>query len=500
MSKEEYLAEKRTRAAPVGTVVFRPGYAEIVIETNACDTIRVAAEEARDFMGRALGYDVPIVTAPTPSRMALFLGPNRWADAAGVTTNGLKRDGFRIRTAAKGVYVLGIDDPIVNAHRNRQRGGIWFQNFERATVFGVYDFLERFAEVRFYFPGELGTVVPRAAQIVVPPTDLIDAPVNTVRRYTIYETGCPYFEGENATELRHPMKTINWWRTRMETEYMPCCHGQNKFKYMDRFAKSHPEYFALLEDGRRHNSPKITYPGHPGQLCHTSAVWEEIYQDVKSYLSGEDASVRRIPVDSTLPGADGKVRYGWGVNCQRREIVDVMAQDGMIKCACERCKAEWAKAPEIGWASDLMWGNVARLANRLKAEGVKGRVSMMAYSKYRRVPDFPIPDNVEVMVAERGPWTENDPSERARELAEIRAWHDKIGRKVSLWTYLNKPSSLPDVPNCTPKAVARYFQQLAPLTYGVFMQDWSDHWLSQYLPRYVFGKVMWDPSRSRSPS
>ena len=481
-------------AASAATVVFRPGCSEIVVETNACDTIRVAAEEARDFMGRVLGCDVPIVAAPTPSRTALFLGPSRWADAVGVTTNGLKRDGFRIRTAAKGVYVLGIDDPIVNAHRNRQRGGIWFQNFERATVFGVYDFLERFAEVRFYFPGELGTVVPRAAQIVVPPTDLIDAPVNTVRRYTIYETGCPYFEGENATELRHPMKTVNWWRTRMETEYMPCCHGQNKFKYMDRFAKSHPEYFALLEDGRRHNSPKITYPGHPGQLCHTSAVWEEIYQDVKSYLSGEDASIRRIPVDATLPGADGKVAYGWGVNCQRREIVDVMAQDGMIKCACERCKAEWAKAPEVGWASDLMWGNVARLANRLKAEGVKGRVSMMAYSKYRRVPDFPIPDNVEVMVAERGPWTENDPPERARELAEIRAWHDKIGHKVSLWTYLNKPSSLPDVPNCTPKAVARYFQQLAPLTYGAFLQDWSDRWLSQYLPRYVFGKVMWNPA------
>ena len=195
-------------AASAATVVFRPGCSEIVVETNACDTIRVAAEEARDFMGRVLGCDVPIVAAPTPSRTALFLGPSRWADAVGVTTNGLKRDGFRIRTAAKGVYVLGIDDPIVNAHRNRQRGGIWFQNFERATVFGVYDFLERFAEVRFYFPGELGTVVPRAAQIVVPPTDLIDAPVNTVRRYTIYETGCPYFEGENATELRHPMKTV----------------------------------------------------------------------------------------------------------------------------------------------------------------------------------------------------------------------------------------------------------------------------------------------------
>ncbi len=474
-------------------VVFQPGRSEIVVESDACDTVRLAAEEAREFMGGVLGCDVPIVTTPSPSRTALFLGPSRWADAEGVTTNGLKRDGFRIRTASNRVYVVGIDDPTVDAHRNRQKGGIWLQNFERATVFGVYDFLERFAGVRFYFPGELGTVVPKAAKVEVPPTDIVEAPANTVRRYTIYETDSPYFEGENPAELRHPMKTVNWWRTRMETEYMPCCHGQVKFRYIERFAKSHPEYFALLEDGRRHNSFKITYPGHPGQLCHTSAVWEELYQDVKSYLSGEDASARLLPAYGS-PGSAGKVRYGWGVNCQRRDIVDVMPQDGMIKCACERCKAEWAKAPEIGWASDLIWGNVVRLANRLKAEGVKGRVSMMAYSKYRRVPDFPFPDNVEVMVAERGPWTENDPPERARELSEIRAWHDKIGRKVSLWTYLNKPNCLPDVPNCTPKAIARYYQQLAPLIYGSFMQDFSDHWLSQYLGRYVFGKVMWNPA------
>ena len=476
-------------------VVFRPGASEIVIAPDACDTVLLAAEEASEFMGKSLGRDVPIVRSPSPSRSSLYIGPSKWAEAAGVTTNGLKRDGFRIMTKGGGVFVVGVDDAAVDAHRNLRRGGIWSQNFERATVFGVYDFLERFAGVRFYFPGELGTVVPRADRIVVPATDITEAPANTVRRYTIYERGCPYFEGDDAEELRHPMKTLNWWRTRMETEYMPCCHGQNEFKYIDRFADSHPEYFALLEDGRRHNSYKITFPGgHPGQLCHTSAIWEEIYQDVKSYLSGEDASVRLMPADATLPGADGKVRYGWGVNCQRREIVDIMPQDGMIKCRCEKCRDEWAKAPEVGWASDIRWGNTVRVANRLKAEGIKGRVSMMAYSKYRRVPDFPFPDNIEVMVAERGPWTENDPPERARELAEIRAWRDKIGRKVTLWTYLNKPKTLPDIPNCTPKAVGRYYKAVAPLIYGSFMQDWSDHWLSLYLSRYVFGKVLWNPA------
>ena len=32
---------------------------------------------------------------------------------------------------------------------------------------------------------------------------------------------------------------------------------------------------------------------------------------------------------------------------------------------------------------------------------VPGKVAMMAYSKYRHVPEVAIPDNVEVMVAER---------------------------------------------------------------------------------------------------
>ena len=32
---------------------------------------------------------------------------------------------------------------------------------EQGTMYAVYDFLERFAGCRFYFPGELGTILPR---------------------------------------------------------------------------------------------------------------------------------------------------------------------------------------------------------------------------------------------------------------------------------------------------------------------------------------------------
>lgn len=477
------------------SVIFEPGASEVLIAPDACDVVNVAAEEATNFLSQALGAPVPIVTAPTPGRAALVLGANRWADAAGVTTNGLPRDGFRIRTAAGRVHVVGIDDHAAKAHRALRSGGVWVQNFEHATAFGTYDFLERFVGVRFYFPGELGTVVPRRSRIEVPDTDLADAPVHTVRRYSIYDHGL-WFEGPKPDELRHPAKTRNWWRLRMETQYTPCCHGQNKFNYIDRFATSHPEYFALLPDGRRHNSYKITYPGHPGQICHSSKIWDEIYADAKSYLLGEAASVRGVAVypQHRLSAK----RSGWGSNCQRGRFVDVMPQDGMIKCSCPACTAAYAANPDkVSWASELIWRNVARLANRLIDEGIDGYVCNMAYSKYRHVPSVDIPTNVLVMVAERGPWTEADPTERRREDAEVKAWTEKLGgRKVWLWNYANKAygGGLDGIPEVTPKAIVRYYAGLTPYIFGAFMESETDWSIFGYLNYYVFARVMWNPS------
>lgn len=36
---------------------------------------------------------------------------------------------------------------------------------ERATLFGVYEFLMRYAGVRMYFQGEPGTIIPKTAAL-----------------------------------------------------------------------------------------------------------------------------------------------------------------------------------------------------------------------------------------------------------------------------------------------------------------------------------------------
>lgn len=77
----------------------------------------------------------------------------------------------------------------------------------------------------------------------------------------------------------------------------------------------------------------------------------------------------------------------------------------MFKCHCAPCQAAYAKAKDPKyWATELIWGNTKKLAERLLAEGVPGFVTQMAYGFYRGVPDFSLPTNVMVMVAEEGAW------------------------------------------------------------------------------------------------
>ena len=362
-------------------------------------------------------------------------------------------------------------------------------------MFGVYAFLEDFAGCRFFFPGEFGTVVPQSACISVPVGEKTTAPVFTVRdpyiRYAkaAWPGETPAMTDAERKALRVRECSLDWLRLRLQTERIPCCHGQNGFAYTDRFRETHPEYLRLKKDGTRATELELNGNTHAWQirdLCHTSKVWDEIYEDVKAYLTGKPASSRGIP------SAWDKTKFGWNGNCAYGRYVDIMPQDGFQRCECENCRK--AYTDEQNYATDLIWGQTARLANRLKAEGVKGYVTQMAYSPYGRVPAVKLPDNVLVMVARTGPWSIKDSKRMEQELADYRAWAEKTGGKVWIWTYPHKYGStaIPDIPCMAPRAWGDYYKRAAPWIFGSFAECETDRAIFNYLNSYVFAKVCWD--------
>ena len=177
-----------------------------------------------------------------------------------------------------------------------------------------------------------------------------------------------------------------------------------------------------------------------------------------------------------------------------------MPKDGFTwlrHCHCDWC--EWNipfSKTDIGFASDLVWRRTAQLAARIKSKFPRARDSQMSYIPYVRIPTNDIPDNVDVFVARRGPWAEGT-AIGAREKGEVAAWHDKLGRKVSLWNYPDKVDcwnlEMKDSPQLAPRAWASYYRAVAPHVTGAFAESESDRWIYNYLNYYVFSRVCWNP-------
>ena len=389
-------------------IVLTPRDAEVVVAPRAAASVRFAGGEMTNYLSRVLGAAVPLADRPTEGRASIVLGANAWSKAEGIDADGLETDAFVVKATANRVYIVGRDDARLDIGRILRAGGYGdLLGYDRATLHGVYDFLERVAGVRFYFPDdELGVIVPKRARLAVPEGLSVVKPDYLLRD--------PYFAGDGQWHVAscdgmNP-KTAHWLRLRLASTSIPCCHGSRDFKYIERFGKTHPEYLALKKDGSRWTDPKSHFA--PYQYCWTNPGFrEELYQDVKAYLTGQPASSRGLK--------------GWGPNCRHGKWVDIMPDDSFQGCWCENCQKAYTRHKdgrlEEQYAAEMIWGYAREIGERLIREGVKGSIVMMSYNPYDRVPDFKLPPNVQVMVAVGGPWSLVRHEALAKEHAHIRA-------------------------------------------------------------------------------
>ena len=133
---------------------------------------------------------------------------------------------------------------------------------------------------------------------------------------------------------------------------------------------------------------------------------EEIYQDAKAVLTGPEAIAKRNMKGYTK----------WAHN---KPFFNLMPNDSMGRCRCEKCKPYFEGHTEGGGYTDkaaaFLWKKLLTVPNRLKKEGVPGFVTMMAYDLCRNVPAAPIPDNVIMQVAHTGAWKELQPDSQRKD-------------------------------------------------------------------------------------
>ncbi|MBO5724428.1 MAG: DUF4838 domain-containing protein, partial [Lentisphaeria bacterium] len=406
---------------------------EIVVEKST-PLLRFAAQELQAFLHKSTGVKPAVATRPSGRSFALILGDNSFLRKAGMDVKKLPAEGYYIVRKGSAVFLAGQDDPVMAPPGNN-----WQQVYKRGSLSAVYDFLERFTGARFFFSGPHGTVIPVKGFVELPAKiRIVERPDMSHRNYyhgkTIlypgYRSGKNYPHGDTLTRVR----------LRFSENLVEYGHGQCYLDLIGRFGKSHPEYFALMPDGRRCKEKDIPHTGH---LCYNSGVVEELYQDAKAFLTGKAPPTRNLKK--------------WRGHNKRENCFNIMPQDWFYWCGCEKCRkiAEPGRGriytdPVHSQAvSTFIWKFTSRIAARLKKEGIKGSIAQMAYSPYKQLPECDLPDNVKVMVATKGIGADKEDTDI------LRAWKKKGGAKPVVWTYFigkHMSKKIPGVPPMAPRA------------------------------------------------
>lgn len=459
---------------------------DVTVPEKAAPAVKQAAAELCYWLGKIFGQEIKPV-AVSGKDIVIAVGDQTLARKNGIDTGSFDRDGFVIRSFGKTVLIAGRDSDRYNPRKSTGgydvRRGMF--NVERATLFGVYDFLERFTGMRFYFPVKEGVFLPEIKNWDLPEMDIYDRP-DWIQRFgwlfAFPWSKRPLYYPREYKELHlnlfNAEADVRLWNRWQSIRLRPT-HGLSKLGYKQRFGKSHPEYFAIDPAGKR-----VADFRH---LCFSSNIREEIYRDAASFLKGEPASKRGVI------SSRNKVEWDTENFIPGLPIFDIMPDDGMIPCCCDKCRPITMSAEKT---SEQVWNFIIDCAERLKREKIPGYLSILAYAPYDRIPKRQIPDNVLVWFFDRGPWNAGNPELMKKQLAHIRAWAEKCGGRIAgvYNHWLKFPGGiLLDLPCTTHRAIAAYYKEIAPLLRsGCFVETQTDRFVFQYLNWYIFSKFAWN--------
>ncbi|NQT88533.1 DUF4838 domain-containing protein, partial [bacterium] len=325
-------------------------------------------------------------------------------------------------------------------------------------AWGVYDFIERCLDVRWYWPGETGASVPKTKDLSIAPLWIEDAPV--FRKRVIWPSG-----GRNVTrytgEHHRRMRSAESWPVRLQV------HSPTGWPAI--YGKTRPECFQLRADGAR-NMAMLCY-GHPRTL-------ETYLETIEGwYARGEGAP--------------------WGGKPPVGDNITVSPNDMAVVCRCAHCCKLWQPdAGQYGAASLVMADFVARLAREAKKRWPDKTVIYLPYQNYTQPPKgVAFPDNVEVQLCGMpGLAQYKEPAIAASEQANIDGWAALTGRRIQHWHYSCWPEDQTKAAYLYPHTVRDHYLRNREKTVGSFINGTRDHWARQNISLYVWMKCLWNPA------
>ena len=453
-------------------------YAEIIVAPDAPDMTKLAAREFQTFIKAVTGQELALVADGVGSGRspAVYIGESAALRKVGINAEGLAPEGYRIVVKPGVLAITGRDyagRPLraaMNPWRlhDMYNSGLKLNALgEAGTLYGVYAFLERVCSIRFYMPGELGTVLSPIAELRVPTFTQERAPAFNYRYPWL-----AFLEKSPADAL--------WLRRAGFGGTVPVVITHN-FRCMYKHKDTHPEFFALV-DGVRDCQPggsKSAVIG-PCNLCLSDeGMIRQFAADIGDFFD-------QHPEQGFFP---------------------VGPPDGMTRiCEEPRCQAQIdRKAPTNGKYSNYVWGFIAKLANEVAKRHPDKFIGCFAYERYNMPPTRldKLPPNVAVIICKQRRLFAL-PAQKQRVLSGIAAWKEKASA-VYYWDYYIFDSWLPwrGLPVLYSRTIEEDFRWMrAHGIRGEFIEaegaadegyEKMHRPATQHLNLYLTARLAWDP-------
>ncbi|MBR2427179.1 MAG: DUF4838 domain-containing protein [Lentisphaeria bacterium] len=472
---------------------------------NRESSIAVAVKELQLTIRKSTGKEVEVFTSDFYAEAlkkyayVVVIGDNP-VSRKYVDVKKLKQEGYKVVSFDKGIVIAGTDsslDKNYNRHPLDRKGSI------RGTLWGVYDFMERVLDVRYYMPGT-GCLYPEIKDLTVKPLAYSDYPrlpgrngvffinctmmpkkKNAYRNAGRVEDWKPYLGNDLSLEWANKMN--NRWRM---GQVNPPFGGHDPAE--KRFGR------AMAKQNKLNT---VFYKSPNGNFYYAPHEIVGSYYDVLN-LEFADVLVESL---KKYYKSNGKDNDGWdwannqyisfGVTDHRITVADIEI-DPLVKklnLITEADKRRDAPLANV-YARFLQY-----LDKRLQKELPGKKLAVMAYYDIRQAsidPKWKLSKNVEVRYCEGGvPGLVHNEKEWKRISNSLKEWENATGNPVrSIWAYNHNT-------NTYARAILGEMMGLAIRKWGnlqerdqVFFDHggFYDFW-HHFYGKYVMYRYMWNP-------
>lgn len=331
---------------------------------------------------------------------------------------------------------------------------------EFGTANAVSTFIQDRLGVRWLWPGELGTDIPRRERIAFDPFTYRFHPPIRSRRFRLETRYARRDQGEDVAAVNYFWENAHRANGR-SSHMLPKDHAYNDWS--DQYRDAHPEYFALLPDGTRAE-------GRNAKLCISNPDVARQWLDNQVVLLGENPRVESV-------GATPNDGGGW--------------------CICEDCRAMDHPDEPSGVNTERYvkyWNRlILGLLERLPQRDVF--LDMLAYGVYKSPPiETRLEDGIAVSFVGHYPLCSL--AEWQQTQADMRAWKEAgakfIGYRPNYHWY---DGGFWGMPSVAMEKTHALFELLAEVECHVFEVDSLLMYSSTQGPQhYLMARLAYDPA------